>query len=130
MRDSFCAQVERTVVERKLFEPHSRVIVGLSGGADSVALLHALGSLRSSWKLTLHIAHLDHGIRDNSKEDADFVRGIGERLRIPCTIERLDVKALCLRDGYSLEDGARRIRYQFFLDVARRQSAGYVALAH
>ena len=123
-------RVRRAITTHRLFTRGARVVVAVSGGPDSVALLHALSRLRPDWDLTLHIAHLDHGLRDESHEDAAFVRDLGARWRIPATIERRDVSALCAQGGWSLEDGARRIRYQFLLDVARRQSASHVALAH
>ena len=126
----FLAQVRRTVATHRLWPPRSRIVVAVSGGADSVALVHALLSLRPEWRLALRIAHLDHGLRPDSAQDAAFVRELGARWYIPATIERRDVGALCAREGWSLEDGARRIRYQFLLEVARRESATHVAMAH
>ena len=106
------------------------MVVAVSGGMDSVVLLHLLNVLRPAWRLTLHIAHLDHGLREESGRDAQFVRELAAAARIPSTIERREVEAVAAREGWSLEDGARRIRYQFLLEVARRQSAAHIALAH
>lgn len=128
--EGFLAHIRRTVTGHRLWPPRSRIVVAVSGGADSVALLHALVSLGTEWRLTLHIAHLDHGLRPDSARDAAFVQGLGARLRIPTTIERRCVSAICATEGWSLEDGARRIRYQVLLEVARRHSASRVALAH
>ena len=128
--DAFRAQVVRTITEHRLLSPRTRVVVAVSGGPDSVALLHVLTSLQTEWKLALHVAHLDHGLRDESRQDAEFVRALGARWNLPTTLERRDVQAVCAREGWSLEDGGRRLRYQFFLEVARRQSADHVALAH
>ena len=128
--EAFLAQVRRTIADHRLWPPRSRVVVAVSGGADSAALLHALLALRPAWRLRLSIAHLDHGLRPDSARDAAFVRELGARWRIPAAIERRDVAALCAREGWSLEDGARRIRYQFLLETARRECASRVALAH
>lgn len=131
MRSSSLAeQVRRTIAEHRLLAPRDRIVVAVSGGPDSVALLHVLAALRSGMRWTLHIAHLDHGLRETSARDAAFVQELGSRWGIPTTIERRDVGAMAQHEGWSLEDGARRVRYQFLLEVARRQSAHRVAVAH
>ncbi len=130
MRAELLAQARRTIVTQQLFGPRARLVVAVSGGADSVALLHALCQLRAEWQLTLHVAHLDHGVREASRDDAECVRDLASRWEVPASIERRDVPAACRREGWSLEDGARRIRYEFLLEVARRQSASAIALAH
>ena len=130
MESELRARVQETIQKARLFSPGARVVIGVSGGADSVALAHVLQSCQPEWRLTLHVAHLDHGLRDASREDAAFVRALAARWQIPLTIERREVSAICAREGWSLEDGARRIRYQFLLEVARRESASSIALAH
>lgn len=123
-------RVRQTIAAHQLIPRGSRVVVGVSGGADSVALLHFLASLRASWGLSLHIVHVDHSLRTASTEDAAFVRRLSTQWKIPATIERYEVRRICQRERWSLEDGARRIRYQCFLETARRHSASHIALAH
>ena len=130
MPDDLIAPVRSAIRHHQLFSSGARLVVAVSGGPDSVALLHLLHRLRAEWKLTLRVAHLDHGLRRDSPQDAAFVRDLASRWGVPATIERRDVAPLCRRHGWSLEDGARRVRYQFLLDVARRHSASHVALAH
>ena len=130
MSEALLAQVRRTILTHRLLTPRERVLVAVSGGADSVALLHLLLALQSSWRLTLRVAHLDHALRPESAEDAAFVRTLGDAWRVPTTIERRDVRAISAREGWSLEDGARRVRYQFLLETARRESLDRIALAH
>lgn len=107
-----------------------RVLVAVSGGADSVALLHALAALQTPLGLRLRAVHVDHQLRPDSAQDAEFVRQLGQRLRVPVTVAARDVQARCRAAGWSLEEGARRVRYEVFLEEARRHSAGAVALAH
>ncbi|MBI2104788.1 MAG: tRNA lysidine(34) synthetase TilS [Candidatus Omnitrophica bacterium] len=128
--EGLLARLQAAVAAHRLWTPQARVLVAVSGGADSVALLHALLALQGVFRLSLRIAHLDHGLRPESADDAEFVRELGRRFRIPSTVERHPVGARCAREGWSLEDGARRIRYQFLLEAARRHSASRIALAH
>jgi len=130
MSGEFVGNIRRTIAAHRLFRPEARIIVGVSGGPDSVALLHGLQALSSEWHLTLRIAHLDHALREGSRADAAYVEALGRRWKLPVTVERRDVGMICSREGWSLEDGARRVRYQFFLDVAKQYSASVVALAH
>lgn len=130
MESDLPAQIRRAVVAHHLWSPRARLLVAVSGGADSVALLHALTVLRPKWRLTLRVAHLDHALRDGSVQDAEFVRQLCAAWHIPAAIERRDVQAACEARGWSLEDGARRVRYQFLLETARRYSASRVVLAH
>jgi len=128
--DTLLDQVRRTIAAHHLLTSGQRVIVAVSGGPDSVALFHLLVHLRQRLALSLHVAHLDHGLRDESGGDAAFVQSLAAQWKVPATIERRDVGTICSQEGWSLEDGARRIRYQFLLETARRQSADRVALAH
>ncbi len=130
MTDRLLASVRQTIRTHQLLPAQARVIVGVSGGPDSVVLLHVLTQLQQDWKLHLHVVHVDHGLREDSREDAAFVLHLSERWQLPATIERIDVARRCAEEGWSLEDGARRLRYDCFLRIATRQSASHVALAH
>lgn len=128
--DELVERVNRTVAAHRLIRPGDTLVVAVSGGVDSLTLLHVLNALRPAWKLALHVAHLDHGLRPDSSADAEHVRRLTERFKLPATIERRDVGAACGRAGWSLEDGARRVRYEFLLETARRCDAAAIALAH
>jgi len=130
MNGDVLGRVRQTIAAHRLVRPGARVIVAVSGGPDSVVLLQCLQSLSSEWRLTLRMAHLDHALREGSRGDAAFVEALGRRWRIPTTVERRDVGTMCSKEGWSLEEGARRVRYQFLLDEAKRYSASVVALAH
>ena len=108
-----------------------RILVAVSGGADSVALLRLLHALakRKRWRLT--VAHLDHGIRGKtSREDAAFVQTLAKRLKIPCVIGHAKVPVLARRAGGSLEMAARQARYAFLVRTARKVGADLIATAH
>lgn len=112
--------------------PSGRIVVAVSGGADSITLLHALISLRDELHLDLHVATLDHGLRGQaSADDAGFVQTLAERWGVPCTAAHVDVPAL-LHTGRekNLEAVARRARYEFLAQVARQVGAHTIATGH
>lgn len=127
-------RVERACCVR--IPPGSRVICGVSGGPDSMAMLHALWSVgrreQRAWRL--QVAHLDHRLRPESAEDAAFVRRAAERLGLACTVASADVAAEAIAAGASIEETGRRLRYAFFERVAEQADAGsagaLVAVAH
>ena len=107
------------------------MVVAFSGGPDSTTLLHSLYSLKDTLGLELHAAHLDHGLRPESSEaDADFAREFASSLGVPLTTERADTYALRVEFGLSIEEAARRLRYEFLSRVASRYGADCVALGH
>ncbi len=121
----------REVVRRyRMFAPGERVLVAVSGGADSMALLHVLGGLREGWGLGLTVAHLDHGIRPDGAEDLALVRAAAERLGLPFLHENADVPARARAEGRNVEEAARRVRREFLERAARGVGATKIALGH
>ncbi len=106
------------------------VLIALSGGGDSVALLHLLRQIAPRCCLQLRAAHLDHGIRAESARDADFVRQLCGELQVPLTVERLDVPQLARQRGQGLEEAGRELRREFLQRTARQQDCALIALGH
>lgn len=124
-------QVQDAVEEYDLFAPGDRLVVGLSGGPDSLCLLHVLTRLREAYDVQLHVAHLNHGARgDASDADAAFVRKTAVDWNLPVTVEKRDVPQLADEHGLAFEEAARRVRYAFLARVARRIGAANVAVGH
>ncbi len=120
-----------SIFKHNLLGGQKRVLVAVSGGQDSVCLLHILSNLREELKVDLHVAHLDHGLRGaESEADARYVARLAKRLGIAATIEKRDVKAFRSRHKLSLEEAAREVRYAFFADVADTIGTDRVAVAH
>jgi tRNA(Ile)-lysidine synthase len=101
------------------------VLVAVSGGADSVALLHILTQLAAELRLRLHVMHVDHGLRPDAAGDAEFVRGLAARLALPVDVARVTVA----REA-SLEAAARAARYAALETHADRVGAQRIALGH
>jgi tRNA(Ile)-lysidine synthase len=109
-----------------------RVVVAVSGGADSTALLLAVDELLKARKVDfkLIVAHLDHAIRKESREDARWVSWLAEQLGYKVIVSRVDVKKRAKAAGENLEQAARRARYDFFKKTATKEKAGFVLTAH
>lgn len=115
----------------RLISPGDKVVVGVSGGADSVCLLHILSRWQDELGIGLHVAHLDHQLRGPEAEaDAEYVSRLAESLGIPVTVDRQDVTAYREVAKCSVEEAARELRYGFFARVARQEGAGRIAVGH
>lgn len=124
-------KVQDTIEKYQLFTPGDKVLVAVSGGPDSVALLHCLWRLQQRLKLSLYVAHLNHGIRGTeSEEDAQFVRALAENFKLPFTVEYVDVPKARERWGGSLEEVARELRHKFLAASAERLNCQKIALGH
>ena len=124
-------QVRATILQHSLFSRGGNVVVGVSGGPDSLALLHCLRTLRQELQIELHVAHLNHQLRgDESEADAQFVAWLAQEWKLPKMIEARDVRALASSKHLSIEEAARRARYEFLIEVARRIGANAIAVAH
>jgi tRNA(Ile)-lysidine synthase len=124
-------QVESFVEKHALFRPGDRVLVGVSGGADSVCLLRVLHDLAAGLQIQLSAAHLHHGIRGRTADrDALLVKRLCAQLGISLQTGRADVPGLARSRGISLEMAAREARHDFFRRAAREAGARVVATAH
>ena len=106
-----------------------RLLVGVSGGADSVALLKGLSEIAPRREIVLVAAHFDHGLRENSEDDADWVQGLCVQIGVPCTLGKPQTPISAVASG-SLEEAARIGRYAFLETVARDQDCRWLAVAH
>ena len=124
------SEVRNALVGRCGVPSGAHLVVGVSGGCDSVALLSLLSELAPELELQLTVAHLDHGLRAESAADAEFVRMLCCGLQIPCVVQRSDVGAGVAAGGGSIEMVARDARHAFFKQVVSHQDACGVVLAH
>lgn len=129
--DSLIDRVFGFIRRNGLVSGEKLLIVGVSGGPDSVCLLHLLVSLKERLGIRLHIAHLDHMLRGmESEADARYVSELAKRLGIGITLEQRDVKSYQREHCLSLEEAAREVRYQFFAKVASSMGTDRIALGH
>lgn len=119
------------VKEEGLLAPGERVVIGVSGGPDSLCLLHLLVRAAPELGVEVHAAHLNHLIRGPAADaDAQFVANLAASWGVPCTVEAYDVPALARERKLAMEEAARQARYAFLAQVAQRIGARRIAVAH
>jgi len=124
-------KLRREIEKHHLVSHGETLVVAVSGGADSVALLHALLRLTEGWQVTLHVAHLNHLLRgEEGAADADFVRRLADSYQLQWTVESLDVAAWQRQTGLGLEEAARQARYSFLRRTAEEVGAAGILTAH
>ncbi|OIO02462.1 tRNA lysidine(34) synthetase TilS [Candidatus Desantisbacteria bacterium CG_4_10_14_0_8_um_filter_48_22] len=124
-------KVRETIKKYNLLEKGDRVMMGVSGGPDSVTLAYILTSLQSEFGLSLFIAHLNHMIRPvEAEKDVRFVRELSNRLGIPLFIKHENIPDFIKEKKVSPEAGAREVRYAFFKETAEKNSINKIALGH
>lgn len=123
-------RVEQFIQEQRLFQTGQTVVVGVSGGPDSLCLLDLLHRLTPAWKLTLQVAHLNHGLRAEATAEAEKVRAEAEKRELPCHTAEVDTRARAAAGRLSIEEAARELRYAFLAQVARATGATALAVAH
>lgn len=131
MKDWLIRQINAWADANHVLNPQSSVVAGVSGGADSVCLLHALSVLRNVRLFSIFAVHINHMLR-GSESDADekFVRELCVFLDIPLFVFREDVAAFSVQTGRSVEEAGRIIRYKSFQRVLTEKGAQYIAVAH
>ena len=123
-------EMQKRMEEFHMLAAGDTVLVGVSGGADSVCLLMVLHELSATMKFALEVVHVEHGIRgEESLQDAAFVEDLCKRLGVVCHVRKVDVPAYAGNNGLGLEEAARRLRYEVFEEFALQKNAK-IALAH
>ena len=130
-QNAMLEKIRQTILERRLLAPRERVLVGVSGGPDSVALLDALAALAPEFGWRLHMAHFNHRLRGaESDGDEVFVRELAASYDLPFSTGGGDVRTFAMKAKLSIEDAARRLRHGFFQDTARALGLEKLALGH
>jgi len=124
------ATVQRSLSGETDVRPGDTLVVGVSGGPDSLCLLYALHRVKAVLPLQLHVAHLDHDLRPDSAEDARFVSQLALELGLRLSVEKGDVRGFQRRHRTTLEEAAREVRYAFLARLAREVGAKAVAVGH
>ncbi|QUG82032.1 tRNA lysidine(34) synthetase TilS [Bacillus nitratireducens] len=131
MKDAFVGKVDDFVKQHDVLKKHSTIVVGVSGGPDSLALLYYLLEKRAEKQLEIVVAHVDHMFRGNeSHEDLQFVQSLCKELGVICETIRINVSQYQQQYGMNAQVAARECRYAFLETIMKKYDARYVALGH
>ncbi|MEC4686025.1 MAG: tRNA lysidine(34) synthetase TilS [Nitrospirota bacterium] len=124
-------KVNTTIKKHSMLKGGERVLVGLSGGPDSVSLLHILSELREEWRLSLDAIYVDHGLRpEETPYEIDFCTELTERLKVPFSVKKVDVREFSDKENLSIQEAARHLRYLAFEEHAFQIEADRIATGH
>ena len=122
-------EVRKFIKQYQLINTQDKILIGLSGGPDSVCLLYALNALKEEFSLKLYIGHLNHSLRGReSDQDQEFVKKLSQKLKIPAFFKKVDV--LGADKTYRSEEAARKIRFDFLFQTAKENHLAKIALGH
>jgi tRNA(Ile)-lysidine synthase len=124
-------RIENQIQSRRLLKRGEKILIAVSGGLDSMVLLHALKILSAKQKWKIVVAHFNHQLRGRaSGADEKLVRKMAVQLKLPIIVESADVKSFAKKSKLSIEMAARKLRHEFFARVAKNQKIKTIALAH
>ena len=119
-----------TIKENNLIQKKDVIVVGVSGGPDSITLLTCLNKYKDYLNIKIICAHINHLIRKDSTDDEQFVENICKKMGIKCYIKRAEVEKIAKEEKRGTEEVGRKIRYDFFDEVAKKENANKIAIAH
>ncbi|MBU0969292.1 MAG: tRNA lysidine(34) synthetase TilS [Proteobacteria bacterium] len=127
----FVNAVFETISQFDMIQRKDKILVGVSGGPDSVTLVKVLLDLKETFDLTLGIAHLNHGLRgDASLRDESFVKDLADKVRLPFFSQTLEINAMAKKERLSIEEAGRKARYAFFDKIAAANKFTKIATGH
>ena len=127
--NGFQAKIKEYIECNNMLAGKERIVVGVSGGADSMCLLSVLLELCKG-KQEISVIHVHHGLRENADAEAEYVRKYCDTINVPCRVVNVDVKGKAASEGLSTEEAARILRYEAFAKETGGDDAAVIAVAH
>lgn len=122
--------VIKTIEKYNLIQDGDKIVIGVSGGPDSICLLHILNSLKEKYNLQLFVAHINHLIRENAKIDEEYVINFCKKIDVPVFVLHTDVLNIAKQQKMGTEEAGRNERYKFFDEVLKKTNSNKIAIAH
>lgn len=123
-------QVYNCIKKYKLINENDKIVIGVSGGPDSICILHVLNSLKEKLKIEIFVAHVNHMIREEADSETEYVQEFCASLGVECFVKKIDVIEYAKMHKIGTEEAGRVIRYDFFEEVAKKVSASKIVTAH
>lgn len=119
-----------TIKKYNLIEPEDKIVLGVSGGPDSISMLNILNEIKEELNFEIYVAHINHMIREEAEDDEKYVQRYCEKNNIHFFAKRIDVKQVANNMKTGTEEAGRKIRYDFFEEVMQNVGANKIAIAH
>ena len=123
-------KVQKTIQKNNLIQQNDKIVLAVSGGPDSLAMLNILNDLKSEMKFDFVVAHVNHMIREEAESDEKFVEQFCQKINIPFFAKRIDITKIANTKKIGLEEAGREERYKFFDEIMEQTKANKVAIAH
>lgn len=123
-------KVIKTIEKYNLIQNGDKIVIGVSGGPDSICLLHILNNLKEKYNIQLCVAHINHMIRENAKIDEQYVVDFCKKIDVPAFVLHSEVLNLAKQQKISIEEAGRNVRYEFFDEVLEKTGSNKIAIAH
>ncbi len=128
--DSLEEKFLNTIKKNNLIQKGDKIVVGVSGGPDSITLLTTLNKYKEKLGCSLICAHINHLIRVDSTDDEQYVENICKELEISCYVKRAEILKIAEEQKIGTEEAGRKVRYDFFDEVLKKENANKIAIAH
>ncbi|MDR0978757.1 MAG: tRNA lysidine(34) synthetase TilS [Lachnospiraceae bacterium] len=123
-------QIEKTIKQNSLIDKKDKIVIGVSGGPDSMCLLHFLNAKKDEYQIEIFVAHINHKIREEADSDEEYVKNYCEKYKIPVFVIRIDIKKYAKEKKCGEEEAGRIARYEFFDEVLNKTGSNKIATAH
>lgn len=123
-------EILKTIKTYNLINKKDKIVIGVSGGPDSICLLHVLNSLKQELEIEICVAHINHMIRKVADSETEYVRKFCNDLGIECFIKKVDIIKLAKEEKKGTEETGRKVRYDFFDEVLKKTNSNKIATAH
>lgn len=123
-------KVLTTIQKYNLIQKGDKIVIGVSGGPDSMCLLNCLFCMKEILKIELVVAHINHMLREEAEEETKYVQEFCEKIKVPCFTKYANITKLSQEQKLGKEEMGRKVRYEFFEEVAKKTSSNKIATAH
>lgn len=123
-------EVLKTIKDNNLINEGDKIVIGVSGGPDSICLLHLLNNLKDTLKITIYVAHINHSIREVADMETKYVQDFCKKIGVECFVKKEDILSLAKKQKKGTEEVGRQVRYSFFDEVLEKTNSNKIATAH
>jgi tRNA(Ile)-lysidine synthase len=123
-------EVLKTIKDNNLINEGDKIVIGVSGGPDSICLLHLLNNLKDTLKITIYVAHINHSIREVADMETKYVQDFCKKMGVECFVKKEDILSLAKKQKKGTEEVGRQVRYSFFDEVLEKTNSNKIATAH